>query len=90
MKNKKMKIWAMTEGPFHYTDLPPEDIAEYPYMDELEWFAVCKVEVDGKLIDHEFFFETLEQVYQWKNYFNNHMEALEIDMNDSNFLGKLI
>ena len=54
MEIKKMKIWAMTEGPYHYTDLPPEDIEEYPHIGELEWFAVCKVEVDGKLIDHEF------------------------------------
>ncbi len=70
-------------------DLPPEDIEEYPHIGELEWFAVCKVEVDGKLIDHEFFFETLDQVYQWKNYFDNNMEALEIDMRDSNYTGLL-
>ena len=89
MEIKKMKIWAMTEGPYHYTDLPPEDIEEYPHIGELEWFAVCKVEVDGKLIDHEFFFETLDQVYQWKNYFDNNMEALEIDMRESNYTGLL-
>ena len=52
--------------------------------------SVCGEILDGKLIDHEFFFETLDQVYQWKNYFNNNMEALEIDMDDKNFLGKLI
>ena len=40
MEIKKMKIWAMTEGPYHYTDLPPEDIEEYPHIGELEWFAV--------------------------------------------------
>ena len=85
-----MKVWAMTEGPFHLTDLPPEDIEEYPHKGELDWFAVCKAEVDGKLIDHDFFFESLDQAYQWKRYFDNNMEALEIDMNDSNFMGKLI
>ena len=64
-------------------------MGDYPHVGELEWFAVCKVEIDGKLIDHEFFFETLDQVYQWKNYFNNNMEALEIDMRDKDYLGKL-
>ena len=65
MEIKKMKIWAMTEGPYHYTDLPPEDIEEYPHIGELD------------------------QVYQWKNYFDNNMEALEIDMRDSNYTGLL-
>ncbi len=84
-----MKIWAMTEGPFHYTDLPAQEIEDYPHVGELEWFAVCKVEIDGELIDHEFFFETLDQVNQWKKYFDSHMEALEIDMNDKDYIGKL-
>ena len=47
-----MKIWAMTEGPYHYTDLPPEDIEDYPHVGELEWFAVCKVEIDMRDKDY--------------------------------------
>ncbi len=86
----KFKVWAMIEGPYHYTDLPPEDIKDYPHVGELDWFAVCKVEVDGRLEDHDFFFESLDQAYQWKRYFDNNMEALEIDKSDNNYLRKLI
>ena len=46
----------MTEGPIHFSDLPAEERENY-YGGDLEWFAVCKVEVDGKLEDHEFYFE---------------------------------
>jgi len=79
----KLKIWAMVEGPIHFSDLPAEEREDY-YGGDLEWFAICKVEVDGKLEDHEFYFETLDQAYQWKNYFVENMEALEVDSDNCN------
>ena len=79
----KIKVWAMIEGPIHKSDLPKEEQENY-YGGALEFFAVCKVEVNGRLEDHEFYFDTLDQAYQWKRYFEENMEALEINKKDFN------
>ena len=73
----------MIEGPMHNSDLPLQEQEDY-YGGDLEFFAVCKVEVNGKLEDHEFYFENFESAYQWKRYFEENMEAIEIDPDDFN------
>ena len=50
----KIKVWAMIEGPIHKSDLPKEEQENY-YGGDLEFFAVSKVEVNGRLEDHEFY-----------------------------------
>ena len=55
MKTKRVKIWAVTEGPYNLETLT----SNYPYEipPDCNHLVVCKVEKSKKLIDKEFWFE---------------------------------
>ena len=72
-----IKIWGITEGPYSIDEMP--DNEEYP--EGSEYFVVCKVEIDGKIEEVNFWFDEMDDIYEWKKYFSQNIEPLEIDEN---------
>lgn len=68
-----MKIWGITEGPFHASELDDPNIP-----DDLEYMMVCKVEVDGSIIQKEFYFNTHEEAYHLVKYFSSNIKPIEV------------
>ena len=52
MKTKKVKVWAVTQGPYNLETLT----INYPYEipPDCNHLVVCKVENKNKLVDKEF------------------------------------
>ena len=76
---KKIKIWAVSEGPVNVQDLI--DKGEYPYIipKGCKYFTVCKVEENDRIIEKEFWFPDEEDAYYFKNFIDKQMEAVEVD-----------
>lgn len=72
----QVKIWRVLEGPTSVEDLPDGELVP----EGAAWFLVCKAEVDGVLGEDLFWFEDLNDAYEWQNYFLNNFEPLIIDM----------
>ena len=73
MKTEKVKVWAVTEGPYNLQTLT----INYPYEipPDCNHLVVCKVEKKNKLIDKEFWFENEEDAYRFKSHIDSKMEA---------------
>ena len=73
MKTKKVKVWAVTQGPYNLETLT----INYPYEipPDCNHLVVCKVENENKLIDKEFWFENEEDAYRFKSHIDSKMEA---------------
>jgi len=73
MKTKKVKVWAVTQGPYNLETLT----INYPYEipPECNHLVVCKVEKKNKLVDKEFWFENEEDAYRFKSHVDSKMEA---------------
>tara|TARA_B100001093_G_scaffold351911_1_gene336373 strand:- start:2798 stop:3052 length:255 start_codon:yes stop_codon:yes gene_type:complete len=73
--SSNVKVWGIIDGPTSREEMPnmddlPEDFA---------YLLVCKVEVDGKIEDHNFWFDSLDGAYEWKKYFDKNIEPLDLD-----------
>ena len=75
---RRFKIWAVSEGPFSVDQLVNEMDYEFDLPDEGEYVVVCKVEENNKIRDEEFWFLEKEDAYNFKNYVDSKMEAIEI------------
>tara|TARA_R110000823_G_scaffold263105_2_gene383618 strand:+ start:99 stop:341 length:243 start_codon:yes stop_codon:yes gene_type:complete len=71
----KIKIWGILEGPIHVSDY--HEVLEAP--EGSEYFMSCKVEIDGNLESNNFWFEDLNDTYEWINHFNTTVDPLIID-----------
>ena len=73
MKTKKIKVWAVTQGPYNLETLT----SNYPYEipPDCNHLVVCKVEKSKKLIDKEFWFENEEDAHKFKSHIDSKMEA---------------
>ena len=40
---------------------------------------MCKVEVDKKIDEHNFWFDSLDGAYEWRKYFDKNIEPLELE-----------
>lgn len=67
-----LKLWGIIEGPFH------RDEVEGAYDEELEWMLLMKVSVGDDVKDSEVWFETYEEVYKIKKYFDKNVEPMEV------------
>lgn len=67
-----LKIWGVVAGPFHKDEID----ADLP--DDVEYMLVCKVEVDGELTVHEYFFENFEDAHQIVEHFRTRIEPIEV------------
>ena len=64
------KIWGVLEGPM---EVGKNDPFDHGYI------LVCKIEIDGQIEDSDFWFETLDEAYHWKRYFDKNMEPLVLN-----------
>ena len=74
---RNFKIWAVSEGPFSVEELLYDEGYEFDIPDEGEYLVVCKVEEDDKLREEEFWFLEREDAYNFKNFIDSKMEAIE-------------
>jgi|TARA_R110002167_G_scaffold109195_1_gene278407 hypothetical protein len=66
---KKVKVWGVIEGPMGRH----ED-------DQLVYCNLCKIEVDGKVEDAEYYFDNFDEAYEWVKHFQKFLEPIEIDV----------
>jgi|TARA_B110000483_G_scaffold227148_1_gene288640 hypothetical protein len=71
----EVKVWGIIEGPISREDMPERD--ELP--EDFAYLLVCKVEVDKKVDEHNFWFDSLDGAYEWKKYFDSNIEPLELE-----------
>jgi neutral trehalase len=75
---RNFKIWAVSEGPFSVEELLYDEGYEFDIPEEGKYLVVCKVEEDKKLRDEEFWFTDIQDAYNFKNFVDSRMEAIEI------------
>jgi hypothetical protein len=75
---RNFKIWAVSEGPFSVEELLYDEGYEFDIPEEGQYLVVCKVEEDKKLRDEEFWFTDIQDAYNFKNFVDSRMEAIEI------------
>ena len=75
---RSFKIWAVSEGPFSVEELIYDEGYEFDIPEEGQYLVVCKVEEDKKLRDEEFWFTDRQDAYNFKNFVDSRMEAIEI------------
>lgn len=74
-----LKVWAVTRGPI---DMEKEDYEDYPhelYEDGDRFMVDCKVELNGRLLDREFWFKIEDMAYDFKHQVDASMEAVEVE-----------
>ena len=74
-----MKVWAVTKGPI---DIEKEDFEVYPHElpeDGSRFLVDCKVEINGRLCDREFWFKAEDMAYDFKHTVDASMEAVEVE-----------
>ena len=54
--------------------------------DEEGWFMVCKSEIDGKIESATFYFNNLDDAYEWKKHFNKSIEPLIVEQNKEHLI----
>jgi len=75
---RNFKIWAVSEGPFSVEELLYDEGYEFDIPEEGQYLVVCKVEEDKKLRDEEFWFTDIQDAYNFKNFVDSRMEAIEV------------
>ena len=78
----EIKIWGVVEGPIAIEDFPEQDEDEVPQGSN--YVMVCKAEIDGVIGDDNFWFEELDDAYEFKKYFYKNIEPLVVDMDGYN------
>ena len=74
-----IKVWGILEGPVSL-DEDDEDIdALLNAPDGMGWYMVCKTEIDGMIQPANFWFETMDDAYEWQKYFARSIEPLMVD-----------
>mgnify|MGYP001166428351 FL=1 len=69
---KQVKIWDVISGPYP-CDIPDSVDVHY---------NLCKVEIEGKIIHMEYFFDSFNDAYEMVKYFQSNIEPLEIEIDD--------
>jgi len=69
-----IKIWDIVSGPISKED--SDDPDDYP--NNCDCMLVCKVELNGKIVDVDYWFEHLEDADAWIQHFKTSIEPLEI------------
>ena len=75
---RNFKIWAVSEGPFSVEELLYDEGYEFDIPEEGQYLVVCKVEENKKLRDEEFWFTDRQDAYNFKNFVDSKMEAIEV------------
>jgi hypothetical protein len=70
-KPNKVIVWDVIEGPIHADEI--EDPGG-------EYLNICRVEVDGKVHQANFWFDTEDAAYIMINHFKQSIEPLEMEI----------
>lgn len=76
----EIKVWGIIEGPIHTDEI--DEIEN----DEEGWFMVCKSEIDGKIESATFYFNDLDDAYEWKKHFDKSIEPLIVEQNKEHLI----
>ena len=60
-------------------DIDETDQRDEDTPDDAVWFMVCKTEIDGNIQDVDFFFENLDDAYDWQKYFAREIEPIIVN-----------
>lgn len=74
-KKNSIKIWSILHGPFHKDDLQNSEGID----EDLEYVIVAKTEVNGDVVDMEFWFKSFDDVQAVVKHFQTKIEPLEIN-----------
>ena len=75
-----IKVWGIIEGPIDLDEVDYEDDEdEYELPNDAGWFMVCKTEIDGKIQPANFWFESMNDAYEWQKHFARSIEPLIVD-----------
>tara|TARA_R100001082_G_C4292006_1_gene128591 strand:- start:9 stop:287 length:279 start_codon:yes stop_codon:yes gene_type:complete len=75
---RKFKIWAVSEGPLSVEELLYDEDYEFDIPEECSYLVVCNVEENNKMREEEFWFSDIQDAYNFKNFVNSKMEAIEV------------
>ena len=75
---KKTTIWGIIDGPYLREDFPDEELWNMQIPLDAEAMLVCKVEEDGSVFLANYWYESLDEAYEIKKYFDVNIEPLEI------------
>lgn len=75
---KKTLIWGVIDGPYLREDFPEEELWDMQIPIGAEAMLVCKVEEDGSVFLANYWYESLDEAYGIKKYFDVNIEPLEI------------
>ena len=71
----EVKVWEILQGPIAVEDFKED----YEPPEGSQHLLVCRVEIDGQLEEDNFWFEDLNDAYEWVKYFSKTAEPLIID-----------
>jgi len=74
----KTLIWGIVEGPFLRDDFPEEELWDAGIPPDADAMLVCRVEENGEVFLANYWYETMDEAYEVKKYFDTHIEPLEI------------
>ena len=73
-----IKVWGILEGPVSLDE--DEDVdALLNAPDGMGGDMVCKTEIDGKIEPANFWFETMNDAYEWQKHFSKSIEPLVVN-----------
>ena len=74
----EVKIWGVTEGPIAIEEVSEEELEMAPIGSR--FFMVCRTEIDGVVGEDNFWFEDVDDAYEWKKHFMKSIGPIVIDM----------
>ena len=73
-----IKVWGILEGPVSLDE--DEDVdALLNAPDGMCLYMVLKTEIDGKIEPANFWFETMNDAYEWQKHFSKSIEPLVVN-----------
>ena len=69
-----IKIWDIVSGPI----AKEESANPNDYPDNCDQMLVCKVEIKGKIVNVDYWFQNIEDANAWIQHFKTSIEPLEI------------
>jgi hypothetical protein len=76
----KTLIWGVVDGPYLREDFPEEELYHAGIPEDSEAMLVCKVEESGEVFVVNFWYDTMNEAYEVKKYFDTNMEPLEVKL----------
>jgi hypothetical protein len=69
-----LKLWGIIEGPFHREEVEGEE------DNDQEWMLLMKISKGEEVSESQIWFDTFQDVYQIRRYFEKNIEPLELEI----------